>query len=542
MKVVEVPISPFQDQRPGTSGLRKRTQTYMQPHYLAAFVQAVFDVTPPTGALVLGGDGRFFTLEALQIIIRIALANGCRHVIVGQDGLLSTPAASHLIRSRGAVGGLILSASHNPGGADGDFGVKFNTANGAPAPEDVTDAIFARTQQMTAYRMADIDPVSFAEIGETSLEGCKVEVVPSAAAYADLMAQLFDFPQIASLLARKDFAMVFDGMSAVTGPYAEEIFCRRLGAPPSMLLRCEPKPDFGGGHPDPNPENAAVLMEAMAQPDGPTFGAASDGDGDRHMVLGRGFHVNPSDSLAILAANATLVPGYAQGLAGVARSMPTSRAVDAVAERLGIKCYETPTGWKYFGSLLDAGLITLCGEESAGAGSNHVREKDGLWAVLFWLNLIAVKQQPVETIVVDHWREFGRHACMRLDYEGLPQDDAQRLMAALLAGLSQMNGRRLGARVIESADSFSYVDPVDGAEARDQGMRVSLSGEGRIVYRLSGTGTSGATLRVYLEQVVRDPSIFERSSHVLTQELEEMAQELAQIPQITGRMTPTHRV
>jgi len=419
-----VSIKAFLDQRPGTSGLRKKTATFQQPHYLAAFVQAIFNVVPPHGALVLGGDGRYFNDQALQIIIRIAAANGCPRVIVGRSGILSTPAASHLIRSRGAVGGIILSASHNPGGPEGDFGVKFNGPNGAPAAEALSEAIYAATRTLNAYAISEAAPVGLSSLGEERAGGLTVEVVDPAAAYADLMERLFDFDLIRDLLRTSGYRILFDAMHAVTGPYAREILERRLGAE-DAVLRGDPLPDFGGGHPDPNPHNAPEMMGRMQAADAPQFGAASDGDGDRHMIVGPGFVVSPSDSLAVMVANAELVPGYRGRVTGVARSMPTSRAVDRVAEALGVPCYETPTGWKFFGSLLDAGAITLCGEESAGAGSDHVREKDGLWAVLFWLNIVAARRIPIQALIEDHWATYGRHGYARLDFEGVPAGRAR---------------------------------------------------------------------------------------------------------------------
>lgn len=523
MSVRIVPIRPFPDQKPGTSGLRKPTRAFQAPHYLATFVQSVFDVSPPDGVLVLGGDGRFFSAPAAQEILRIAAANGARRAVVGRGGLLSTPAASHLIRSRGAWGGIILSASHNPGGPDGDFGVKVNGPNGAPATEAMTEAVFARSRALSAYRILDgAAPADLGRLGLQSLGPMTVEVVDPAADYADLMERLFDFDRIAGFLRAPGGGLAFDGMHAVTGPYAEEIFVRRLGAPPSAILRGEPRADFGGGHPDPNLANARALVARMEAPDAPALGAASDGDGDRHLVLGPGFPVNPSDSLAILLANAEHVPGYRGRIAGVARSMPTSRAVDATALALGAPCYETPTGWKYFGSLLDAGLITLCGEESAGAGSDHVREKDGVWAVLYWLNILAARGQSVREVVTDHWIRFGRVAAQRLDWEDLPADRAAEAIDELRRKLPEIRGAGIGGRLVESADDFAYEDPVTGERSEAQGVRVMLSDGGRVVYRLSGTGTRGATLRVYLDQLAAAPAP-EASGRALTRPLEDVA-------------------
>lgn len=541
MTVRRIQIAPFEDQRPGTSGLRKTTRRFQEPNYLAAFVQAVLQVQPLSGPLVLGGDGRYFNDEALQIILRVAAANGGGRVIVGRNGILSTPAASNLVRRRKACGAIILSASHNPGGPDGDFGIKFNTASGAPAPESATEAVFQLSRRLTEYRMVDAPPVDLSQCGEQHIGEMVVEVVDPATDYVDLMESLFDFDLLRRQLHAPGGGIVFDGMNAVTGPYASEIFRNRLGAPEAALMRCSPLPDFGKAHPDPTPGNTRSLMALMAAPGAPLLGAASDGDGDRHMVVGPNFQVNPSDSLAILAANAELVPGYRGRMTGVARSMPTSRAVDVVAAALGLACYETPTGWKYFGSLLDAGLITLCGEESAGAGSDHVREKDGLWAVLFWLNILAARGQSVEQVVREHWARFGRHATTRLDYEGLSLDGAQALMARLRDQAPDLAGLAAGGRTLEAADDFAYVDPVTGEESSGQGVRVFVSGGGRIVFRLSGTGTTGATLRVYLEQTVSDGAV-DAPAAVLTAPLESLAVTLANLERFTGRTSPSHRV
>ncbi len=503
-----VPTTPYPDQRPGTSGLRKRVRVFQQPHYLENFIQAVFDAFPERagGTLVLGGDGRYHNAAAIQVILRMAAANGFERVVVGRHGFLSTPAASHLIRSRRAFGGIILSASHNPGGPEGDFGVKYNVGNGGPAPESVTERIWQISREIEAYRILEAADLPLGRVGELRLGPMVVEVVDPVTDYAALMERLFDFGRIRALFDSGLFRMRYDAMHAITGPYAREILEHRLGAPPGTVVNAEPLPDFGGGHPDPNLVHAHALVEAMSGRDAPDFGAASDGDGDRNMILGRRFFVTPSDSLAVLAANAHLVPGYAKGLAGVARSMPTSRAVDRVAERLGIHCHETPTGWKYFGTLLDAGLITLCGEESFGTGSDHVREKDGLWAVLFWLNLLAVRREPVEAIVRAHWRAHGRHYYRRHDYEGLDPDPAGELMEALRRALPGLPGRRFGELEVSAADDFAYTDPVSGERSEHQGIRILFGEAARAVLRLSGTGTAGATLRVYLERYEPDPA------------------------------------
>ncbi|WP_415182705.1 alpha-D-glucose phosphate-specific phosphoglucomutase [Phaeovulum sp.] len=497
---------PFAGQKPGTSGLRKKTRVFMQPDYLENFVQATFDAIGGVRGktLVLGGDGRFYGAEAAQVILKMAAANHAARVIVGQGAWLSTPAASNLIRSRGADGGLILSASHNPGGPDEDFGVKYNIANGGPAPETVTDAIFARAVALTSYAKADLPDIDLGRIGEISFGDMRVEVVDPVALYADLIEELFDFNALRDLF-KAGFRVRIDSMNAITGPYAVEIFERRLGAAAGSVMHETPLPDFGGMHPDPNPTWAHELMAIMMGDDAPDFGAASDGDGDRNMILGAGVYVSPSDGLAVLAANAHLCPGYNAGLKGVARSMPTSMAVDRVAQTLGIACHETPTGWKFFGNLLDAGQVTLCGEESFGTGSDHVREKDGLWAVLMWLNIIARRGQSVAQILADHWARFGRNYYSRHDYEALPVDQANAILSDLCDRLADLPGQVVNGLTITAADEFSYTDPVDGSVSGHQGVRIQFDGGSRIVLRLSGTGTEGATLRLYLERYVAGP-------------------------------------
>jgi phosphoglucomutase len=535
-----VPTHPFPDQRPGTSGLRKRVQVFRRPGYLENFLQATLDVlaAPPGSTLVLGGDGRFFNTEAIQTAIRMAAANGVAHALVGAGGLLSTPAASHLIRRRAAAGGLIFSASHNPGGPEGDFGVKLNLSNGGPAPESVTEAIAQRTREIGSYRTLDTADIELERPARIRLGEMTVEVVDPIAEYADLMQSLFDFERLRALLAG-GFRVRYDAMHAVTGPYAVEILERRLGAPVGTVVRAVPLPDFGGGHPDPNLTYAADLVAEMYGESPPDFGAASDGDGDRNMILGPGTFVNPSDSLAILAANAGLVPGYAGGLAGVARSMPTSAAVDRVAARLRIPCYETPTGWKFFGNLLDAGRITLCGEESFGTGSSHVREKDGLWAVLFWLDVLAARRRPVAAILEEHWRDFGRNIYTRHDYEEVPADAAAGLMDALRDGLPKLPGRTAGPFRVLAADDFAYLDPVDGSRSQGQGIRILLEPEARIVYRLSGTGTAGATLRVYIEALELDPARQGADAQILLGPLIAAADDLAGVHARLGVERPT---
>ena len=530
---------PFGDQKPGTSGLRKRTAVFQQPRYLEHFVQAIFDVAElPAGAtLVLGGDGRFFNREAIGTIVRVAAANGVTSVLVGRDGLLSTPAASHLIRQRGA-GGIILSASHNPGGANGDFGIKYNTANGGPAPESFTSAVAERAARNTSFRIADLPDVALDTVGVHTVGPLAIEVVDPVSAYADLMASLFDFNAIRLLFGR-GFRMRFDAMHAITGPYALEILERRLGAPHGTVINGIPLPDFGGGHPDPNLTYAHDLVEALFGGDAPEFGAASDGDGDRNMILGRRFFVTPSDSLAVLAANATLVPGYARGLSGVARSMPTSAAVDRVASALGIPCFETPTGWKFFGNLLDAGRITLCGEESFGTGSDHVREKDGLWAVLFWLNVVAARGQSVEAIVREHWAKFGRNYYTRYDYEEIASDAAQGVMSHVRASLPRLAEQVIAGRRVAAADDFAYHDSIDGSSSTGQGLRVLFEDGARIVYRLSGTGTAGATLRVYIESFESALDALDHEVQHALKPLVDAALSLAELQERTGRDRPT---
>ena len=536
-----VRTEPFPDQKPGTSGLRKKTAVFRQPRYLENFVQSILDALPDIhgATLVLGGDGRFFNREAAQTILRMAAGNGIGRVIVGQGGLFSTPAASCVIRKRRAMGGIILSASHNPGGPEGDFGVKFNTANGGPAPEKVTQAIHARSRELRWYRTLAAGDVPLDCPGESALGQMTVEVVDPVADYAALMESLFDFGAIRALL-KGGFRLCFDAMHAVTGPYAREILERRLGAAPGSVIHGVPLEDFGGGHPDPNLTYAHELVERMIAPDAPDFGAASDGDGDRNMVLGPRFFVTPSDSLALLAANARLAPGYAKGLTGVARSMPTSRAADRVARRLGVPCFETPTGWKFFGNLMDAGKVTLCGEESFGTGSDHVREKDGLWAVLFWLNVLAKRRQSVEQVLRAHWAEYGRDYYTRHDYEEVSTDAAMMLMEHLKDSLKTLPGKTLGGRhTVEAADDFAYTDPVDGSVSKGQGIRMLFADGGRIVFRLSGTGTAGATLRVYVERHETDPAAQGADAQGTLASLIAAAREVSRLEERLGRKEPT---
>ena len=542
MDILTVATTPFADQRPGTSGLRKKVRRFQTPHYLENFVQALFDCLPQRegATLVLGGDGRHYNREAIGVILRMAAANGIGRILLGAGGLLSTPAVSHLIRRHRTQGGIILSASHNPGGPDGDFGIKFNIDNGGPAPEAFTEAVYARTREITAYRILESGEVPLDHPGEHTLGGMTVTIIDPVTDYAALMETLLDFPRIRSLFDTGAFRMVYDAMHAVTGPYAIEILEHRLGAPADTVIHGTPLPDFGGGHPDPNLVHARVLVEKLFQPAPrcPDFGAASDGDGDRNMILGCGFFVTPSDSLAVLAANLHRLPGYRTGLKGVARSLPTSRAVDRVAAALGVDCYETPTGWKFFGNLLDAGRINLCGEESFGTGSDHVREKDGLWAVLCWLNLVAERQQSVEEIVREHWTRFGRDFYTRHDYEALDPDVARQLVDRLRDRLGALPGRRFGDFTVASADEFAYTDPVDGSVSEHQGLRILFHQEARLVVRLSGTGTEGATLRLYLEQYEPDIARHDADANDYLAPLIHAAGEILQVEALTGRSAP----
>jgi phosphoglucomutase len=534
-----VATTPYDDQKPGTSGLRKKVPVFQQENYAENFIQSLFDSLEGFAGqtLVIGGDGRFYNREVIQTALRMAAANGFGGAIVGQGGILSTPAASNVIRKHGAFGGLVLSASHNPGGPHEDFGIKYNIGNGGPAPERITEAVFARSKGIGRYLTLDAPDLDLDSIGRFDLGGMTVEVIDPVADYAALMETLFDFGAIRAMFAG-GFRMAFDAMHAVTGPYATEILERRLGAAPGTVRNGVPLPDFGGHHPDPNLVHARELYDLMMSPDAPDFGAASDGDGDRNLIIGRGIFVTPSDSLAMLAANAHLAPGYAGGLKGIARSMPTSAAADRVAERLGIGLYETPTGWKFFGNLLDAGMATICGEESAGTGSDHVREKDGLWAVLLWLNILAVRKESAKEIARKHWAEYGRNYYARHDYEAVETERANALMAELRGRLAALPGTAFQGLAVAFADDFSYTDPVDGSVSKNQGIRIGFDGGSRIVFRLSGTGTQGATIRVYLERYEADPALLAQDTPDALADLILAADEIAGIGRHTGRAAP----
>ncbi|SMC42984.1 alpha-D-glucose phosphate-specific phosphoglucomutase [Rhizobium sp. RU36D] len=538
--IVTIATKPYDDQKPGTSGLRKKVPVFQQKDYAENFIQSIFDSLEGFAGktLVIGGDGRFYNREVIQTAIRMAAANGFGRVLVGKGGILSTPAASHVIRKYEAFGGIVLSASHNPGGPTEDFGIKYNIGNGGPAPEKITDAIFARTKSIDSYKTVETPDLDLDSIGRQEVAGMVVEVIDPVSDYADLMEELFDFAAIRDLI-KSGFRVVMDSMSAVTGPYAVEILEKRLGAPAGSVRNAEPLPDFGHHHPDPNLVHAKELYDDVMSPGGPDFGAASDGDGDRNMVVGKGMFVTPSDSLAVIAANATCAPGYAKGIAGIARSMPTSAASDRVAEKLGIGMYETPTGWKFFGNLMDAGKVTVCGEESFGTGSSHVREKDGLWAVLFWLNIIAARKESVKDIVVKHWAEYGRNYYSRHDYEGIDTEKANGLIVALRDKLASLPGTKIGSLVVNAADDFAYTDPVDHSVSKNQGVRVLFEGGSRVVFRLSGTGTSGATLRVYVERYEPDPSRHDIETQTALADLIAAAETLAEIKSRTGMDEPT---
>ncbi len=540
MQITTITTHAYNDQNPGTSGLRKKVTVFQQPHYLENFVQSIFaSLTDYAGkTLVIGGDGRYFNRTAIQTIIKMAVANGFGELIIGQSGILSTPAASHVIRKYQAFGGIVLSASHNPGGPNEDFGIKYNTSNGGPAPEKDTAAFYQHSQAIEHYKIAEFDDVDLDTLGAFTIDNVKVTIIDPVADYAELMQSIFDFALLKQSISSGYISLLFDAMHAVTGPYAKRIFVDLLGAPAESVINCQPLEDFGGHHPDPNLAHAEELAAVMFSDHAPTFGAASDGDGDRNMITGKHIFVTPSDSLAILAANAQLIPAYSKGLSGVARSMPTSQAVDRVAAYLNIPCFETPTGWKFFGNLLDAGKITLCGEESFGTGSNHVREKDGVWAVLFWLNLIAKKRQTVADIVYEHWQKFGRDIYCRHDYEAVDSTIAATIMQRLRDLIISLPGQTFGNYEVKCADEFCYHDPVDGSVSNNQGIRVIFTNGSRIVFRLSGTGTVGATLRIYLEKYEPDADKHQQDSQIALAELIELAEEFCQVKTLTGRAKP----
>lgn len=540
MKILTIPTTAFEGQRPGTSGLRKKVKVFEQPHYLENFVQSVFNSLEgyQGKTLVVGGDGRYFNRKAIQIIIKMAAANGFGEVIVGQNGLLSTPATSCIIRKYKTFGGFILSASHNPGGPNEDFGIKYNISNGGPAPEKVTEAIYAQSQVIAEYKIADAPDVDLETIGEKVMGEMKIKVINPVTDYAEMMAKLFDFDLIRQLFKSGKFRMRYDAMNAVTGPYAKYILEDVLHAPKGTVVHGTPLEDFGGLHPDPNLVYAKSLVDEMFSDDAPDFGAASDGDGDRNMILGRKFYVNPSDSLAVIVANFWMAPGYDRGLTGVARSMPTSSAVDRVARGMGMSCYETPTGWKFFGNLLDANKATICGEESFGTGSNHVREKDGLWAVLYWLNIIAAQATSVENIVKTHWKKYGRNFYSRHDYEKVDSAVAKEIMASMLAKAEESVGKYFGNYEVKTFDDFMYIDPVDKSESKNQGIRILFTDGSRIVFRLSGTGTQGATIRIYIEKYEPSNGRHDTDPQVALAELIEIAEEISGVKAKTGRKVP----
>lgn len=539
MTIDVVSTQPIEGQKPGTSGLRKKTRVFMEPNYLENFVQSIFNAVGGVEgkSFVVGGDGRFFNAEAIQTILKMASANGAAKAIVGQNGLLSTPSASHLIRLNKTDGGLILSASHNPGGIDEDFGLKLNMQNGGPAAESVTDAMLEQTKMLQSYSILRAPDVVLGRIGKQMLGAMEIEIVDPVSDYTALMKSLFDFDKIRAMFA-SGFTMQFDAMHAVTGPYGKAILEGELGAPEGTVVNGIPLEDFGGGHPDPNPVWANTLMDLMMSDASPDFGAASDGDGDRNMIVARGTYVTPSDSLAVLAANAHLAPGYKAGLKGVARSMPTSGASDRVAAKLGIGSYETPTGWKFFGNLLDAGKATICGEESAGTGSDHVREKDGLWAILLWLNILAERQMSASDILIDHWGTYGRDYYSRHDYEAVPIDAANELMNDLKAKLANLAGQTFAGQTVKKADEFSYHDPVDQSVSHNQGIRIVFASDARAVFRLSGTGTEGATLRLYLEQYAPRSTDHSIDTQEALLSVRDAAQEISGLKDRLGRDAP----
>lgn len=540
MQIQTISTTPYDDQKPGTSGLRKKTKVFIEKaHYLQNFVQSLFNTIDAKGKrLVLGGDGRYFNEQAVQIILKMAIANGVKEVIVGQRGYMSTPALSVVVRKNKTDGGIILSASHNPGGLDGDFGIKFDTPNGAPAPENITNAIFEQTKKITSYKIAEMPNIDLTQITSFTFDQTTIKVIDPVADYADLMEQLFDFNAIAALF-KSGFKLRYDALNAITGPYAKEIFENRLGAPKGTVVHATPLPDFGGGHPDPNLTYAKDLVDVMYSDQAPDMGAASDGDGDRNMVLGKSFFVNPSDSIAVLAANAGLTKGYTGKIFGVARSMPTGQALDAVARKNGWDYYEVPTGWKFFGSLMDDDRIVFCGEESFGAGSNHIREKDGLWSILFWLNILAKTKLSIRQVVEKFWASFGRYYYSRYDFEGVDAGAAAQLMEGLRNNFNALKGQEVNGLKIKAADEFSYTDPVTHEVTSKQGIRIFFETGERIIFRVSGTGTQGATIRVYFEKYVQDANKLTLNAQDVLAPLVKAGLKISRLPELTGREKPS---
>ena len=553
VEVKDVPTTPIEGQKTGTSGLRKKAAVFSEGNYLANWVQSLFLALPQEevegSAMVLGGDGRWFNKEASQIIIKLAAGNGVRKMYVGQNGFLATPAASAVIRARKAYGGFIMSASHNPGGPKEDWGIKFNYSSGEPAPEKITDEIYGFTQTVETLKMADIPDVDLSKVGVTKFGDFEVEVIDPVADYLELAREVFDFDLITSLVTRSDFKMKFDAMHAITGAYARPILVDVLGADPSSCVNDDPKEDFAGGHPDPNLTYAEELVKTMYSADAPDFGAASDGDGDRNMILGNNFFVTPSDSVAIIAANAKCIPYFKDGLKGLARSMPTAAALDRVAAKMGVECFETPTGWKFFGNLMDAGRLSICGEESFGTGSDHIREKDGPWAVLAWLSILADRNKDVpvggekvtvEQITKEHWAEYGRNFFSRYDYEGCESEPCEKMVEHLRAvAAASKKGDIYGEYELDYADDFEYTDPIDGSVASKQGVRFVFSDGSRFIFRLSGTGSSGATVRMYIEQYEADVAKQGADAQDALAPLIKVALETSKLAEFTGRESPT---
>ena len=532
--------SPFLDQKPGTSGLRKSTLKFQEKHYLEIFIEAILlSLKNLKGStLIVGGDGRYGNIEAIEKIIQICVAHQVGKVIVPKDGLLSTPATSNLIRKENAIGGIILSASHNPGGINGDFGVKLNISNGGPAPESITNQIFKSSQSLTSYKISEIQIPNLKNFGLFSFGETTLEIIDGVNDYSNLMQKVFDFDQISAFL-KNDFSLVFDAMNAVTGPYAKNIFVEKMGLESNCVMNGIPLKDFGGLHPDPNLTYASHLADLLLNKKSYSFGAACDGDGDRNMILGRGCFVNPSDSLAIITANTNCVPGYKGGIAGVARSMPTSSAVDIVASALNLPCFETPTGWKFFGNLLDSNLITLCGEESFGTGSNHIREKDGLWAVLYWLQVLAEKNCSVSELIENHWKQYGRNYYSRHDYEAIPTNIANKIFDNLSSILENLKGSNFAGSLVKEADNFSYLDPVDNSISENQGLRIMLEDNSRVILRLSGTGTKGSTLRLYFEKYVNSKQNLSLNPQIALKPLIDDLNDLLNITSLTKMSNPT---